>query len=182
MREPIVPQLDADEFLRWEARQASKFELHHGFVVAFAGGTINHDRISFNVRKALERLFPPPCSTFGSDVKVQVAADLVFYADAGVVCTEVDVSSAFIDTPRVIVEVLSSSTRGYDLVEKRAAYRSLPSVERYIVVHTQTRRLEIDARSLGGRWATEIIDEGEALLGAGTLSLDEVYRGSSLSD
>jgi Uma2 family endonuclease len=181
MREPIIPQLEAEEFLMWETRQASKFELHHGFVIAFAGGTLDHDRISFNVRKALERLFPPPCNTFGSDVKVRYAPDSLFYADAGVVGPGFNTASMFVDSPRVVAEVLSPATRAYDLVEKRAAYRSMPSVERYVIVHTQARRLELDSRSPGDRWSTEVLDEGEAFLGIGVLSLDEVYYGSSLA-
>ena len=86
MREPVIPQLAAREFLGWEASQDEKFELHRGFVMAFAGGTVDHDTIAFNLRIAFDRLFPPPCRTFGSDVKVRVSADTFYYADAGVVC------------------------------------------------------------------------------------------------
>jgi hypothetical protein len=53
MREPLIPQLDAEEFLHWEARQMQKHGLHHGFVVAFAGGTIDRDTIAFNLRSKL---------------------------------------------------------------------------------------------------------------------------------
>lgn len=178
MREPVTPQLDADEYLRWEARQPEKFELHHGFAVAFAGGSIDHDRIAFNVRTALERLFPAPCRSFGADVKVRVAAAGFFYADAGVVCGDVDPSASFTAAPRVVAEVLSPSTRAYDIVEKRALYRDLSSLEWYLIVHTDMRRIELDYRGPGGTWATTVVDDGNASLGDRLLSLDEAYARS----
>jgi hypothetical protein len=97
MRELVMPQLDAHEYLRWEARRPTKFELHHGFAVAFAAGSIDHDRIAFNVRTALERLFPAPCWSFGADVKVRVAAAGFFYVDGGIVYGTVDRRAGFVD-------------------------------------------------------------------------------------
>ncbi len=37
--------------MRAEQARDDKFELHHGFVVAFAGGTIEHGDIAYRVRK-----------------------------------------------------------------------------------------------------------------------------------
>jgi Uma2 family endonuclease len=180
MHDPVLPELDAEEYLRWEARQPTKFELHHGFVVAFAGGSVDHDRIAFNVRSALERLFGPPCRSFGPDIKVRVSAAGFFYADAGVVCSDVDPQATYIDTPRIVVEALSPSTRAYDLVDKRAAYRSIPSLTCFVVVHTAMRRIEVDTRSADGKWSTVVVDEGDACLGDCLLPLEEVYARSSL--
>lgn len=129
MREPITPQMTADEFLRWAEPQEDKFELHHGFAIAFAGGTLDHDGISYNLRRIFERLYRPPCKTFGFDVRVRVADAVYYYCDAGVVCEPVAGSASVIDRPRVVAEVLSRATRAYDLVEKRAAYRALPQLE-----------------------------------------------------
>ena len=50
LKEPVIPQLAAREFLVWEAAQGEKFELHRGFVMAFAGGTVDHDTIAFTLR------------------------------------------------------------------------------------------------------------------------------------
>jgi Uma2 family endonuclease len=182
MREPIVPQLDAEEFLRWEARQSSKFELHHGFVVAFAGGSADHDTIGFNVRSALNRLFPAPCRTFGADLKIRVGAAQFFYGVVGVVCMHLDAAATFVESPRVAVEVLSPSTRAYDMVEKRAAYRGLTSLEWYVIVHTDMRRLEIDSRLRDGTWTTVTADDGAGFLGDRMLPLDDVYERSSLTN
>ncbi len=180
MREPIVPQFEAAEFVLWEEAQEARFELHHGFAVAFAGGTLDHDGIGFNLRQILARLFPPPCRTFGSDVKVRVNEASFYYADVGVICEPTAGDATIVDAPRVIAEVLSRSTRAYDMIEKRAAYRAMPSIEAYIIVHTDMRRIEVDARSGNGRWVTNAYDDDQAYVNGRAFSLDEVYCGSAL--
>jgi Uma2 family endonuclease len=179
MGEPIIPQLEEPDYLSWEEKQKTKFELHHGFVVAFAGGTAAHDTVANNVRAALKRLFPSPCRMVGSDVKLRISAETFFYPDAVVVCNPVSDGATFLEGPRIVAEVLSRSTRGYDLVEKRAAYRSLPSLAAYGVVHTDTRRVEVDSRNHDGTWTTETFDE-EAFIDGRELSLDEIYAETSL--
>ena len=117
MREPVIPELDAETFLLWESKRHERHERHHGFVVAFARGTVDNDRIAHNLRTAFDALFPPPCRSHGSDVKVQIDASTVYSPDATVV-----------DQPRVVAEVLSPSTRAYDIIGKRAMYRNVPSL------------------------------------------------------
>jgi Uma2 family endonuclease len=157
VREPIVPQLDGPAFLLWEEAQADRYELHHGFVFAFAGGTADHDRVAFNTRGLLERAYPAPCRTFGSDVKVRVARDTYYYPDVTVAGEPVTASTSIIEQPQVVVEVLSPGTQGYDLADKRSAYRGLPTLEAYIVVHTRLPRIEIDRRD-GVGWTTQTFD------------------------
>jgi len=74
----------------------------------------------------------------------------------------------------------ASSTRGYDIVEKRAAYRALPSLEWYLIVHADMRRVEVDSRGGDGVWYTTVVDDGAALLGDRLLELDDVYARSLL--
>jgi len=179
VREPVIPQLAEREFLSWEAAQDGKFELHHGFVMAFAGGTVDHDTIAFNIRTALSTLFPAPCRTFGSDVKLRAASDVFYYADAGVVCEALAGDATVIEQARIVVEVLSRSTRSYDLVEKRAAYRGMESLRAYVIVHADMRRVEVDERGRES-WRTDTYDAGDAFIDGRAVGLDAVYAGSSL--
>ncbi|MGH7727420.1 MAG: Uma2 family endonuclease [Vulcanimicrobiaceae bacterium] len=181
MREPIIPQFDLDTYLMWEERQRDRFELHHGFVVAFAGGTLDHDRIALNLRNAFDRLFPAPCRAFGSDLKVRADEANAFYPDAGVVCDELPGSTTLVASARVLAEVLSPRTRAYDLVEKRAAYRRIETVTAYLIVDTVSPRVELDRRDLDGRWSTTVSDGEPIMLGGGSLTFEEIYARSSLA-
>lgn len=144
----------------WESRQRDRFKLHHGFVVAFAGGTLDHDRIGLNLRMAFDRLFMSPCRSFGTDVKVRADVATFYYPDAGVVCEELPGNTSTIEAPRIVTEVLSPSTRTYDLIEKRAAYRKLTSVQAYVIVHTSLQHVEVDLRDAGDRWCTSTFERG----------------------
>ncbi|GAC1567681.1 MAG: Uma2 family endonuclease [Vulcanimicrobiaceae bacterium] len=176
MNQPIPIQLTADEYLRWEDRQRSKSELHHGFVVAFAGGTLVQDRLALRVRDLLVTIFPAPCMTFSSDIKIKIAEDMFFYPDVSVACEVGDLERTYVDRPRVVVEVLSPSTRGYDTIGKRAAYRSLASLEAYVIVHADIRRIEIDARDAAGSWQTLLFHEYDSvLLGGAIVPVAEIY-------
>jgi hypothetical protein len=42
------------EFLAWEERQELRYEFDGLQPVAMTGGTIGHDRVTFNLRRALE--------------------------------------------------------------------------------------------------------------------------------
>jgi Uma2 family endonuclease len=181
MREPITPQLHFNEFLLWEERQSEKYESHHGFVFAFAGGSVDHAQISANLVAALKKRFPAPCRSFGSDLLVQVGELSGYYPDATVICEDVDPRARFITNPRLLGEVLSPSTRAYDLVDKRAAYRAIPSLEFYVIVHTDARRIEIDRRDRNGGWTTETYESGGEQ-GDRLLSISEIYADSSLAE
>lgn len=61
MREPVILELDAETYLLWESKQRDRHELHHGFIVAFAGNTLDRNRIGRNLAGAFEALFPLPC-------------------------------------------------------------------------------------------------------------------------
>lgn len=181
MREPIVPEFDAETYLMWESRQRERFELHYGFVVAFAGGTLDHDHIAFNARIVLNECFLAPCRTFGSDVKVRVGERNFYYPDAGVLCAEHAGEDDSVSDPAVVLEVLSPSTRAYDLIDKRAAYRSLPTLIAYVVVHADRRRIEVDLRDATGAWFTTVSERESIPLGNGALTLDAVYARTSLA-
>jgi Uma2 family endonuclease len=180
MRQPILPEFDEPTFLQWEAAQRERYELHYGFVYAFAGGTMNHDQLAFSARVILQRAFPEPCRVVGSDIKVHIATKTYYYPDVSVTCEPFDGEQTIIERPRIVVEVLSRSTHGYDLVDKRNAYRSITSLEAYLIVHTDARRVELDRRDTDGRWRTDIVDEGEVLIGTGRFSIDELYAKTSI--
>ena len=177
-----MPQLSASQFVAWESDQPHKFELQHGYVLAFAGGTIDHDRMSFNMRTALENRFSLPCRTFGSEVKIRVAPETMYYADAGVTCDGVTGSDLTIEKPRVVCEVLSPSTRSFDLIEKRAAYRAMRSLTAIVFIHTAMRRVEIDRRDSLDAWHTEFVDHRDFEIGNGAIALDAIYALTDLAN
>jgi Uma2 family endonuclease len=145
----------AEDYLAWEECQDAKHEYVAGEVFAMVGARREHVVVTLNLASALkQRLRGGPCQAYVSDLKLRVeAADAFFYPDVMVSCDHRDhESSVFISHPTLIVEVLSDSTAAYDRGDKFAAYRTLPSLQEYVVVDIRARRLETFRRASDGDW------------------------------
>lgn len=65
--------------------------------------------------------------------------------------------------PRLVAEVLSESTERYDRGDKFASYRSLPTLEDYLLVSQTKAQLEHYHRLPDGTWLLRILGPGEVL-------------------
>ncbi len=74
------------DFFAWVAEQAEKHEYYDGEVFAMAGGTAKHAKLSMDIGAELRAaLRPQGCSTFSSDLRVQLTFDRRYvYPDATV--------------------------------------------------------------------------------------------------
>ena len=62
-----------EEYLAWESTQEMRHEYFNGEVIAMAGGTRNHNRVTGNIFKILDdALGDRQCEVYIADVKVQV--------------------------------------------------------------------------------------------------------------
>ncbi len=125
-REKLV--ITAEEYLAGEEFSEIKHEFIDCKVYALSGDSKNHERIAGNIyRKIGNFLDNSPCEPFSSDVKVKVKNDF-FYPDAMVVCDDQTNHPYYTETPTIIVEVLSKSTRRNDETIKRNAYQSIATL------------------------------------------------------
>jgi len=149
-----VPQtLSIDDYLAGERTSDIKHQLINGTVYAMAGASRNHHRLAGNVYAKLHaHLENKPCEPFSSDIKIKVAQDF-FYPDAMVVCDENALHEYYTETPVIIVEVLSKSTRQIDQTIKRHAYQRLPSLQEYVLIEQDFVDIEVCRRS--NHWQSE---------------------------
>lgn len=162
-----APRFTAEDYLDWEGAQAEKYEFVAGEVFAMGGASRMHVTVALNIAGALaDKLEGSPCRTFMSDMKLQVqAVAAFFYPDVMVTCNEVDRrADQFIAAPILIVEVLSDASAGYDRGDKFAAYRRLPSLQQYILVDPEQRRLESYTRTDERQWLLQDIAPESPLL------------------
>lgn len=77
------------------------------------------------------------CIVYSTDMKVRIEeANTFYYPDVAVTCDERDRTSSenFIRYPRLIIEVLSRKTEAFDRGDKFADYKTLETLEEYILV------------------------------------------------
>lgn len=144
------PVMTSADYLAWEAEQAERHEFIGGQTFAMAGAEDRHVTVAMNLAFALrQHLSDSPCRTFMSDMRLNVAAlGSYFYPDILVTCSAADLASPLIKSDaKLIVEVLSASTAAYDRGLKFSHYRSLPSLQEYVLIDIDTRA--VDSYTLG---------------------------------
>jgi Uma2 family endonuclease len=132
------------DYLEGEKTAEVKHEYIDGDVYAMVGSHANHNRIATNILSALHQyLKGKPCQPYTSDMKVKVGTKY-FYPDVMVDCSAVD--GYFTETPVIIVEVLSKSTRQHDKKDKRNAYLQIPTLLEYVLIEQDFANIEVQRR------------------------------------
>lgn len=150
-----------EEYLIVEEQALIKSEYIDGWVRAMSGTTLRHNSIKLNCLIQLgTQLRGNPCRPFDSDTKVRidsVSRKRFYYPDVQVVCQSNEPTSVFQDNPVLVIEVLSPSTRRYDLDEKLTAYLTIPSLQCYVVLE-QHQPIAIVMRRSNGGFLRELIE------------------------
>jgi len=145
----IETKISEKDYLEGELLSEVRHEFIDGYVYAMAGTSINHNRIARNVSNLLENEFiktESHCESFLSDMKVKESEETIkyFYPDVLVTCEPDDSESEYyINSSIIIIEVLSESTRKYDLTTKKLYYFNIPTLEEYVVIEQEFCRIEV---------------------------------------
>lgn len=165
MPERATRRMSADEFLAWHERQEQRFELVDGVPVAMAGARRRHDQVVVNALVALGvHLGTGSCRPFSSDTAVRISAHQVRYPDLGVDCGQFRDDALEADAPRLVVEVLSESTRAFDFVGKLEEYKSVPTLRDIVLVDTDEPKLIHWSRPADGPWAYRLVEGLDAAI------------------
>ena len=156
----------ASDYLAWEAAQAERHEFIDGEVFGMAGAEDRHVTVAMNLAFALrQHLSGSACRTYMSDMRLHVAAaNSYFYPDVLVTCSALDQASAMVKTePKLIAEVLSPTTAAYDRGLKFSHYRTLPSLEEYLLVDLDSRASDCYRKGADGFWVLHPFGRGQAV-------------------
>jgi Uma2 family endonuclease len=164
------------EYLAGEKIADIKHEYIDGEVFAMAGASASHNRISLNVaRKFGNHLEGKPCQPYISDMKVNIGTKY-FYPDVLVDCSGLNDDSHVTQSPTLIVEVLSKSTRRTDETIKRIAYTQINTLLEYVLIEQDFVDIEVIRRRNG--WQSEHFYLGDSVtfeaIGL-TLTVEEIY-------
>jgi len=161
-----MPQyMTVDEWRKLEQQSEIKHEYIDGQVYAMAGGTLDHSFVAVNVVALLNRaLGRRPCRAYNSDAAARLSPTCFTYPDATVTCDERDRGRITeIQTPRVIVEVLSDSTEARDRGVKFEYYRTCRAVQEYVLVSTRRQLIEVYHRTQEG-WMLHTYEPGDEVV------------------
>ncbi len=172
------------DYLKFEEAGETKHEYVAGEVYALAGASRRHNRIAGNICAALLTASRAgPCRVSISDIKLRASEEVYYYPDVMVACEPEPADATSEEAPCLIVEVTSPSTQAIDTREKLLLYKRIASVQAYLIVHQDERRVERHWRELDGEWHHDVVP------GSGTVSIpypetqlaiDTIYEGTGV--
>ena len=163
---PPHTAIGVDDYLRGELESEVRHEYVGGQVYAMVGASDRHgllvNALAFALTPAARKA---RCQLFTSDMKVRLEIgkqDVFYYPDLLVSCDPNDRATYYRECPCLIVEVLSESTERLDRREKMLAYPTIASLQEYVLVAQDVRRVEVYRRT--DDWAPSIHTEGPVRL------------------
>lgn len=157
-----------EEYLEIERKAEFKSQYFRGEMFAMAGATREHILISQSVSLQIGlQIRNRRCELYSSEMRVLVSeTGLYTYPDIVVVCDE----PKFVDqntpdtllNPTLVMEILSQSTREYDEIGKFEHYRSIDSLQEYVLVDQYRPLIKQYSRSPDNQWSsveTSSVDE-----------------------
>lgn len=147
-----------EEYLGLEREADYKSEYLQGEIVTMAVVGRNHNRIKSNLSGEIGNFLKgTSCRSYSSDFRIHILANTSYtYPDVLVVCGKEEFLDENTDTllnPKIIIEVLSKSTGSYDRGEKFQLYRSIPSLEEYVLIDSQRIAAEVFRKNEKGFWS-----------------------------
>jgi Uma2 family endonuclease len=180
-----------EEYLQMERASEMKHEYYQGEIFAMAGASNRHITISSNLIAELHpRLKTSPCFPYGSDMRIHIPENTLFtYPDISIICGEIKTFDKDIDTalqPTILIEILSKSTRNYDLGGKFKLYRDIPTLKEYMLVDSEKIGVEIFRINEHNHWELEEykdLQEIVTLPAIGvSVSMEDIYARTKLPE
>lgn len=135
------------DYLSHELDSQNRHEYVNGEIFAMTGASAAHNLISGNLYTALmQHLKGKTCRPYMADMKLKIGTDY-FYPDVLVDCAELADDAHFTQSPILIVEVLSKSTKSYDKTFKMQRYQQIASLQEYVLIEHDIAEVEVLRKS-----------------------------------
>ena len=149
-----------EQYLLLVTNSERRYEYYDGEVSLLAGGSSNHAAIALNFGVALDD--DVVCRPYVSDKLVRVNSTKIVIPDVVVSCDLADHGEAqIIESPILVVEVLSKSTEMTDRFVKLALYQAKESIQEIVFISQVIQRVEIFSRSATG-WLYQQYGAGQS--------------------
>ena len=180
----VAELISPQEYLALECKSETKHEYIDGRMIEMPGASEVHNSIVGNVIISLGVQFRGrPGKVYPSALRVRIpTTDRYTYPDVVAITGKPELEEDELDVllnPAIIIEVLSDSTANYDRGEKFQQYRTIESLQEYLMISQDSHRIEHYVRQPNGQWLfSEATNMGETIhlptIGC-ELPLTEVY-------
>lgn len=183
VREPVRRYWTLEEYLEYEEEEGIRHEYIDGEIYAMSGGTDKHSAIIANALIEIgQQLRGTDCQIRTSDMRVKINESVYVYPDFSMVCGKLEFADAkhtMLTNPILVAEVISASSANYDKGAKADYYRSLPSLQAYMIIEQSKVAVQLYTRQ-NNSWSLQEFKKLDIsipleMIGC-HLPLSEIYR------
>jgi Uma2 family endonuclease len=154
---PQRHQWTEEEYLAFESEHPLRHEFVGGEVYDMAGASEQHVSITGNIVTALNiQVRQRPCKVYANDLRLKITQLHGYvYPDVMMVCDKRQFDANdnnMLLNPTIIIEVLSASTQLYDKTTKFELYRTIDSLQGYLLISQDKVRVEHFVRQTQFGW------------------------------
>ncbi len=174
-----------EQYLLLLQNNEQRLEYDHGDIYAMAGSSANHAAISANMWRALDDVLgaDTTCRAYMVDRVVRLTPNVTVMPDVVVTCDRADQGDAFfLDSPLLVVEVLSKSTEARDRTYKLLRYQAKQSIQEIVFISQYVQHVEVITRTLS-EWKYQEYGHEESfpLVSLNiTIPVSDIYRRLSI--
>jgi Uma2 family endonuclease len=155
--EPKYNYVSPEAYLAMERDSLEKHEYLKGEVFAMSGASNQHNDIAYNINRIIAPfLHGKGCKLYGSDFRIHIPENSLYtYPDFSIVCGKAETTEIYTDNltnPTVLIEILYKSTKEYDRGTKFHLYRSIKTLQEYILIDSTSISVEIFRRQSDNSW------------------------------
>jgi Uma2 family endonuclease len=169
--------LTFEEYDQLEIRTGERYEYHDGEVFAMSGASGAHARITANIsREVGVRIQGTSCSEHSGELRVAIPQrGKYLHPDLTVACGDLEPETPgrqAYTNPKVIFEVLSTSTEAYDRSAKFDLYSRIPTFQEYVLISQDRYAIDrFSRKQLDDPWRLFTYRGEEAILELESLAI-----------
>ncbi|MEH1796178.1 Uma2 family endonuclease [Nostoc sp.] len=170
--------LTPETYLELEEKSNIKHEYIDGQVYAMAGTTDIYNTIALNLALLIRNHFRGSgCRVYFADIKAKLEKrNRFYYPDIIVTCDSKDRETpTYKRFPKLIIEVLSESTEGFDRGDKFNDYQTIDSLEEYVLVNSKHQRFETFRRNEQGLWVLQTYTPDDQIFELKSINLTATF-------
>ena len=169
-----------EDYLAFEEKSELRHEYYFENLIEMSGTTYKHNELVFyltaffrsNLQKNIYRIS-------SEQIKVHIVAEnIFFYPDVMVALPEEQ--EYYATKPILVAEVLSESTRKFDMVDKFIQYQKLETLQYYFLVEPDKHLVIVHKKMADNEWQTEtytsITDIIELPILQVSIALKDIYQ------
>lgn len=146
-----------EDYFELESTSEFKHQYINGEIFAMAGAKRKHNVIASSTNRYLhDKALAGGCEIYPGDMRLSTPQGIYTYPDVMIVCGKPEISVEkgveTVHNPIVIIEILSPSTENYDRGTKFRHYRSIPSLQTYLLIDQEVPHVEMHTRQSDDSW------------------------------